>query len=630
MSFSIDYRNFTPNAAKKDISQKWWELEGDEVADSIANIIVTLKDTQNKLEAQRHASSKLYGNIPLYGTLGLTSGKGASVMPVVRDRLTYNVVQSCVDTVTAKIAKNKPKPLFLTNGGNYKLQRKAKKLNQFVDGIFFDNQVHRILSPTAFRDCAVLGDGIVHAYDWFGQPKFERVLASEILVDEIEAIYGQPRQLHRCKNIDRDQLIKMFPKHEGKIKAANAAMMENNTIPHISDQITVCESWHLRSSPDAKDGRRVMVMTGCKLTDNDQEEWDEDYFPFAKLPWCPRLYGYWAQGGVEQIQNIQLEINKLLWVIQRSMHLMGSFKVMIQNGSKVVSEHINNDIGTLVYYTGNNPPQYITPPIVQPELYAHLATLKSAAYEQFGISQLSASSIKPAGLDSKPSLREFNDIESERFMIVGQQYETFHLDLSKLGVSTARRIAKRTKGSVKSRVPGSKFLETIDWKEIDLQEDQYVMQTFPISSLPSDPSGRLATIQEYAQAGYLDPRTARKLADFPDLQQVESLANAVEERILCYLDKIVDDGEYTPPDPNLDLQLAVQLAVQYYNQFATQDLESDKLDMLNQFKDQCQALLTPSQPDVPPVDPATPQGVPMPPPQSDLLSNAPQGAQPLM
>lgn len=609
---------------QRNISTKWWELEGsEEVADSVAHVLVTLQETQNKLEGQRHASAKLYGNIPLYGTLGITSGKGASVTPVIKDRLTYNIVQSCVDTVTAKIAKNKPKPLFLTSGGDYRMQRKAKKLNQFMDGVFFENKVHSELSPTAFRDCAVLGDGIVHVYDWYGQVKIERVMASEIVVDEIEGIYGYPRQLYRCKNVDREVLIKLFPNDEDYIRNAKAAVVENNTIPHISDQITVCEAWHLPSAPDAKDGKTVIVITGKTLK---EKPWKHDVFPFAKMPWCKRLYGYWSQGGVEQIQNIQLEVNKLLWVIQRSMHLMGSFKILVANGSKVVSEHLNNDIGVIINYAGT-PPQYITPPIIQPELYAHLATLKQAAYEQFGISQLSASSKKPDGLDSGKALREYNDIESERFMIVGQQYEKFHLDITKLCVLTARQIYE-DHGKLVARVPGTKFLETINWKEIDLKDDQYVMQVFPISSLPSDPAGRLQTIQEYAQAGYLDPRTARKLADFPDLQQVESLANAVEERILCILDEIVDEGKYTPPDPMMDLQLAKQLVVQYYNQYVNQGLEPEKAAQLTQFNTQVDQLIQAAMPP-PPAPTATPQGVPAPPPISDMIPNAPAGAPPL-
>lgn len=621
MSYSIDYRNFSSEGGiPKDTNPKWWTITGDDkserVADAIAVILQTLKDSQNKLEAQRQASARLYGNIPLYGTLGLSTAKSAATLPVVRDRLTYNVVQSCVDTVTAKIAKNKPRPLFLTSGGDYRLQRKAKKLNQFVDGVFFDNEVHDQLGPTAFRDCAVLGDGILHVYDYYGQVKIERVLGSEILVDEVEAIYGKPTQMHRVKNVDRMSLVEMFPKHKEKILIAQESTVENRNVPNISDQVVVCESWHLPSAPDAKDGRHAIVITGVTLF---EEEWTKDFFPFAFLPWCKRLYGFWSQGGAEQIQNIQLEINKLLWVIQRSMHLAGSFKILVQNGSKVVSEHLNNDIGTIINYAGTAP-QYITPPIIQPELYQHLATLKQAAYEQFGISQLSASSKKPEGLDSGKALREFNDIESERFMIIGQQYEKFHLDLAKLIVATGRDIYKK-RGELKARVPGTKFLETIDWKDVDLKDDQYVMQVFPVSSLPQDPAGRLATIQEYAQAGYLDPRTARKLADFPDLQQVESLANSVEERILSILDKIVDEGDYTPPDQYIDQVLARQLALQYYNQFATQNLEPERLDMLEQFIGQLDALSMAATPE------PTPQAVPAPPPQSDLIPNVPQPMQ---
>lgn len=625
MSIAIDYRDFSSDGSPpKKNTQKWWTIDGDDrsekVADSVANTLNTLKENQNKLEAQRQASARLYGNIPLYGTLGLSSSKGAQTLPVVRDRLTYNVVQSCVDTVVAKMAKNSPRPLFLTDGGSYRLQRKAQKLNQFMEGIFFENEMHDMLAPDAFRDAAVLGDGIIHCYDYYGQVKFERVLASEILVDEIEAIYGKPTQLYRCKNVDRLALIEMFPKHKDKIKAANAAFIEGNTVPHVSDQITVCEAWHLPSGPESKDGKHVIVITGVTLY---EENWKHNFFPFAKLPWCKRLYGFWSQGGAEQIQNIQLEINKLLWVIQRSMHLMGSFKVLIQNGSKVVSEHINNDIGTLVYYNGVEP-KYITPPMVQPELYAHLQTLKASAYEQFGISQLSASSKKPSGLDSGKALREFNDIESERFMTAGKQYEKFHLDATRLAVATARSIRERN-GKYSMRVPGYKFLSTIDWSEVDIPDDQFLMQCFPVSQLPQDPAGRLATIQEYAQAGYIDPRTARKLSDFPDLQQVESLANSVEERILKTLDLIVDEGEYTPPDQFMDLNLARQLALQYYNQYSNQDLEPDRVAQIEQFLSQVDAL---QQAAVPPAPAATagPQAVAAPAPVSDLIPNVPMAA----
>jgi hypothetical protein len=48
---------------------------------------------------------------------------------------------------------------------------------------------------------------------------------------------------------------------------------------------------------------------------------------------------------------------------------------------------------------------------------------------------LSAAAQKPAGLDSGKALREYNDIESDRFMTIGQAYERYYLQLAKLDIS---------------------------------------------------------------------------------------------------------------------------------------------------------------------------------------------------
>ena len=49
-------------------------------------------------------------------------------------------------------------------------------------------------------------------------------------------------------------------------------------------------------------------------------------------------------------------------------------------------------------------------------------------------------------------------------------------------------------------------------------------------------------------------KEGRRLMNFPDLEQNEKLDNASEERIFKYLDAIVEDGKYTPPDSFMDLQ----------------------------------------------------------------------------
>jgi hypothetical protein len=111
---------------------------------------------------------------------------------------------------------------------------------------------------------------------------------------------------------------------------------------------------------------------------------------------------------------------------------------------------------------------------------------------------------------------------------------------------------------------------------------------------------------------------------FPDLEQNERLDNASEERIFQILDKIVEDGHYTPPDAFMDLALAQTLVVQYYNLYMSAKLEENKAQMLRDFFTQIQTLLQASQP--PPMPAPTPQANPMPAPTSPLVPNAPGAA----
>jgi hypothetical protein len=623
----IDYKSFGNgyDNTQNPYAKRWWAAPKSERAQAITAVVKAIAEYDSKRQACYQATARLYGNTDIIGLNGVSFQKTQNSQGAIKERLTYNVCQSVVDTLTSKIAKNKPKPFFLTSGGDYKIQRKAKKLNKFVDGIFYANNIDS-LGPIIFRDALISGNGIVHVFAKDGQVKFERVLASELFCDWADAFYGSPRQIHRVKNIDREVLMDAFPNKRDLIRSANGATADMTGINrNVADLVTVVESWHLPSGKDAADGLHVISIPEGELF---SEQWDKQYFPFSNLPFSPRLYGYWAQSLVEQIQNIQLEINKILWVIQRSFHLAGSFKILLENGSKVVKEHLNNDIGAIISYTGVEP-KYITPPIVPMELYSHLLNLKNSAYEQAGISQLSANSQKPAGLNSGKALREYNDIESDRFMTIGHAYEKFHLDLATLTVDVAKEIFEEDK-KLEVKVPTSKFVETIDWKDIDLDEDQYVMKIFPVSSLPDDPAGRLQTIQEYIQAGFLNVRTGRKLLDFPDLEQIESLANSTEDYLCEILEKIVEDGEYTPPEPYDDLKLARELALEYYAQGKVNKLEEEKLDLIRQFMDQIDILeQKAAQAMQPPVQPGmvgSPQAVAAPPAVSQLIPNIPSAA----
>jgi hypothetical protein len=640
---SIDFRSFGAKGPVTNLpdgqSLRWWTLKSNtEIANSISGVLRFLKDHQTERVKQSVVGARLYGNMGMFGLAGISYSAIASVSAGMRDRVTYNVIQSVIDTLQSKMAKNKPKPYFLTSGGNYKEQRKAKKLNQFVEGVFYENKAYEFGS-NAFRDGCVWGDGIVHVFERNGRVCFERVVNTELFVDEIEAFDGNPRSMHRVKSIDRDILYDLFPNHHKDIEEAKEGdqSSKNGNYPNVADMVEVRESWHLPSGPDAEDGLHIISLQDKVLF---KEAWKHDFFPFARFKWCPKLYGYWAQGLAEQLQNIQMEINKLLWLVQRSFHMAGTFKVFLENGSKVVKEHLNNDIGIIINYTGK-PPVFYVPQIVPPEIFQHLLTLKQSAYEQAGVSALNATSEKPAGLNSGKALREYDDINTDRFQTVGQAYQAFYLDLAKLAIATIKDISEDNKGSYEVTVPGKRFLKTIDWKDIDLEDDQYVMQCYPISSLPNDPEGRLQTIQEYVQAGWISPREGRRLMDFPDLDQVETLANAEEEYLMEVLDKIADDGDYTPPEPMDNLQMAMELGQWFYAVSKMQNADQDKQELLRTWIQQVaqlmqkaqqgqmqqmaaqQALTQQNNAPAPGGVPNVPQGVAQLPPTSDLQPTQP-------
>lgn len=614
-SFSRNGAPPTEMKAEGRLERQWWKLAPDAAAKAIEGLVSFLLQNQSARQLQLTISARLYGNASMLGMPKLVAQVANTAKSV-----SYNVVQSGIDTATAKIAKNKPKPFFLTNGGNHDQQKKAKKLNKFVEGVFYEQKAYD-KGPIAFRDGGVWGDGIVHVFAAHGRIRWERVLPHELVVDELEALAGDPRSMHRVRAVDRGLLMELHPDKAEVIRNAKEASHElRSMLPNVADLVTVRESWHLPSGPEAKDGKHIITIDGHALTK--MEDYDKPRFPFARFQYSPRLYGYWSQGAAEQVQGIQLEINALRAVVQKATKLSGAHYWLIENGSKVAKSIITNMIGSIIPYTGAKP-EVVTPPIIPQEIYQQIATLKQDAYEQMGISQLSAASAKPAGLNSGAALREYSDIESDRFQTIGRSYESFMLDLAALSISVAKDIAEE-EGDYVVKTPAGRFLRSIKWKDVALDEADYVMQCFPISSLPNEPSGRLQTVQELVQAGAIPQSMLAKLMQFPDLEQYESLSNAMEDRLEELFDAMVDEGEYSPPEPWFDPRRARELALQYVLRGETQDLADERLEMLHTFLSQLDVLeqgaAAVAAANAPPqASGAIPQAQPAQPPQSDML-----------
>lgn len=605
----------------------WWKASSKkELCEQLLDTAGYLKTNQEFRQRQASVHARMYGNVPLSNFVGSKlTGMGNTSPNLPADRPTMNIVQSCIDTLVSRLTQSKPKPTFLTDNANYKNRNLAEQLNQFIAGEFYQTKAYE-LGEMVFRDGAILGDGILKVYrDDENKVALERVLVTELYVDQNDAFYGSPRSMYHLKLIDRSVLKALFPEDKGVINRAEQAYPDNSgdSTKTISDQVMVVEAWHLPSSSKSNDGRHVIACTSGLILD---EEYDKSSFPFVCMPYSPRLVGLWSQGISEQLAGTQIEINKLLVTISRSINLVGVPRVFLEDGSKVVKAHLNNEIGSIVTYRGTKP-EYEVAPCVPVELYQQLQRLVDYGYQQCGISQLSAEGKKPQGLNSGEAIRSYDDLQSDRFAAISKRYQEFYKDLAYKMLDVACDIAEDT-GKYQTVYPDKDGTREINLPDVKiLVEDPFIIQCYDESSLPRDPAGRRQEIVEMMQSGLITPQEGRRLLNFPDLKQQEKLQNAPEERILKILDGIIEKGEsaYEPPDPFINIALGEQLVVQYYNLYVAAGLEESKAQLLRDWHTQLQAL---QQAMLPPPMPmaGAPQAAPEAPPTNPMIPNVPQVA----
>ena len=610
------------NEAETNVNFRWWAVDENEMAAAIAATVKFIQRHQGSRMEQLTVSTRLYGSTNIYNMMGTAFTRASSVnSSPMSQRISFNICESIIDTLESKMAKNKVVPTYVTNGGDWKAQQKAENLTKFTQGLFYQEKVHK-KTIHSFGDAAVWGDGFLQVFEKNDRVAMERVLPHELFVDAIESLTAPPKQMHRVKIVDRDIALELWPELEEYIATVSPAnYQEIGGQGTAVDIIVVTESWHLKSGPDASDGMHVISIGDGVLA----EEYEKDYFPFPHIRYASRKLGYYGQGACERLQNIQGEINRCMILKQRSLWMQGSFKVLMENGSKIVSQHLNNDVGALIHYTGT-PPQYIAPPATNPELQQWIDTLISYGYQQEGVSRMSTTGEAPLGVDSGKALRTLNQISDDRFLFLQQELEDFTLEIARQSINVVKDIYSRTK-KYEVIFPDTKFMETVDWADVQLDEEQFVLKAFPTSSLSDDLTGRLSEVQELAQAGMVSPRSARRLMDMPDVEMSDKLANAAEDRLHQIYENMLKDGEVVRFEPGFhDAQLGAQLALQYVNYAEYHNCPEDRIQLIREFLAQINAEALAPQPGV--IAPqASPQAVPEAPPSSNLIPNAPGGAQ---
>jgi hypothetical protein len=109
---------------------------------------------------------------------------------------------------------------------------------------------------------------------------------------------------------------------------------------------------------------------------------------------------------------------------------------------------------------------------------------------------------------------------------------------------------------------GKENAKKLTWTDVQMEEDAYVLKMFPTNLLPTTPAGRLATVKELSNEGFIqDKRAVAQLLDFPDVSKMfndyTAQLDLADKQIAMVMDGRDDEVE---PNEYQDLKVLVDRA----------------------------------------------------------------------
>lgn len=535
--------------------------------------------------------------------------------------IVINIIKRIIDAAVARIAKEKPRAFALPRRNDYRLKRKCKNLTKFLDGVMVSAKVYAN-SEDVFRDACLFGDGTLIPYASNGQIKSAVAKIDELWIDALDGMYDNPTELHWAHPWPRRELLSEFPEWEKEINEARAAWRGELAYMGQADLVECAWSWKLPSAPGKKDG--LWTKTICTAT-LDQGVWERDYLPAARFHWTPPTYGPFGDGIAKEILGHQRAMQDIVRGILKSIRMFAVPRVWVSKMANVASSIISNEIGVNEY--SGEKPVFDTPPAASPDIYQFAQWILDDAFKQARMSQLTAQSEKPAGLNAAVALRTYHDIETQGFAVVGQRWERWYLLVARMLVDIAQDIYK-DKGKLSVKVPGRGFIESIDWSDVSLDDDMYDIEVWPTSILPLSVEGQIQTATEFMRSGLMPRNALLQQLRIPMIYEWIDRETAAEDNIDMALSSILADGKYIEPDPVGDAKLALREAqLAKLRAEADDKLEPAKMELLERFILRATELVNQAEaPAQAPPAPEAPPGRAAGPPPAPL---APMNGQPI-
>ena len=432
-----------------------------------------------------------------------------------------NVIKSVIDTLTSKIAQSKVRPFFNCINGTFKDILVVKQAQQYFDQFFDFQNVNKKVSE-AFRDSCIFDTGVIYIDEV--NTKIERALPWQVYIRPSELNYGKVTRVYYER--------KDYP----------TTLLQEPIFESVKNKLESYDYVTLGIYYDTYNHIKAYTIDDVQFFYAEKYEGQE--VPFCFLHYNSPIHGDSSESVVDMLNSIQVQIDTIMARISDASQLTPSSMFFIPEGSSVKISQISNRAGQIMYYrptpnmTGS-PISTFTPNFISSEYMQYVESLKQTAYEMVGISQLSAMSAKPTGLDSGVSLQTMENIESDRFETQLNQVIRCYVDIAKKCIVSFPKD--------KDILPEAKTRESIKWGDIVTEKNKMSIQFSGADALSKDPSEKLKQLQLLAQSGVIPQSRIAQFIEIPDLQGGYSLTNNAINAVLSTIERCINENIFDVP-----------------------------------------------------------------------------------
>lgn len=429
-----------------------------------------------------------------------------------------NVIKSAIDTLTSKIAQSKVRPFFNTQNGSFKDIQVVKQAQAFFD-LYYDAQNVNKKVSEAFRDACIFDTGIIYINE--KTKEITKALPWQVFVRPAEKTYNK---ITRVFYEQKDFPVTLLSEEERK------GLKEN-------EEYALLGYYY-----DTFNNVKATLVNGKVVK---TEDYLSGVIPFVFLHYSTPISGNTSKSVVDMLRSIQMSINSLMAKVNDASQLNPANTYFVPQDSSIKASQLNNRIGNIITYKATpnmtgSPVTVSTPAFIDGSYMALIESYKQQAYELVGISQLSAMSAKPTGLDSGVALSTMENIESDRFETQLNQVIRSYVDIAKTCLSIFPQN--------ESILPEDASRVDVTWGDIVDEANKMSIQFSAADNLSKDPSEKLKQLQQLAMAGIIPAERIAQFMELPDLQSGYSMANNAVNAVMSVISDCIENDNFNVPD----------------------------------------------------------------------------------